>query len=32
VEEPSDPFNDVDWIQALMHTYTIGPTTDWLAA
>ena len=29
--EPSDPFNDVDWIQTLMHTYTIAPTTDWPA-
>ena len=32
ISEPTDPFNDVDWIQALMHTYTIAPTTDWLAA
>lgn len=32
VSEPSDPFHDVDWIQALIHTYTIAPTTDWLAA
>src|SRR5579871_372439 len=32
VAEPSDPFHDVDWIQALIHTYTIAPTTDWVAA
>jgi hypothetical protein len=32
VAEPNDPFHDVDWIQALMHTYTIAPTTDWLPA
>ena len=32
VAEPNDPFHDVDWIQALIHTYTIAPTTDWLAA
>ncbi len=32
VAEPTDPFHDVDWIQALMHTYTIAPTTDWVAA
>ena len=31
VSEPNDPLHDVDWIQALMHTYTIAPTTDWLA-
>lgn len=30
VAEPNDPFHDVDWIQALIHTYTIAPTTDWL--
>lgn len=32
VSEPSDPFHDVEWIHALMHTYTIAPTTDWLPA
>ena len=32
VSEPNDPLHDVDWIQALMHTYTIAPTTDWNAA
>jgi len=32
VSEPNDPVRDVDWIQALIHTYTIAPTTDWLAA
>ena len=32
VAEPTDPFHDVDFIQALMHTYTIAPTTDWNAA
>ena len=32
VSEPSDPFHDTDWIQALIHTYTIAPTTDWRAA
>ena len=31
VTEPTDPFHDVEWIQALMHTYTIAPTTDWAA-
>jgi hypothetical protein len=32
VAEPNDPFHDVDWIQTLVNTYTIAPTTDWLAA
>jgi hypothetical protein len=32
VAEPSDPFHDVDWIQALIRTYTIAPTTDWLGS
>jgi hypothetical protein len=32
VAEPSDPFHDTEWIQALIHTYTIAPATDWLAA
>jgi hypothetical protein len=30
VAEPSDPFNDDEFIQALIHTYTIQPQTDWL--
>ena len=30
VAEPSDPFHDVDFIQALMHTYDVAATTDWL--
>jgi len=32
VSEPSDPFHDTDWIQTLIHAYTIAPQTDWLAA
>jgi hypothetical protein len=31
VAEPSDPFHDDDFIHALMSTYTIAPTTDWIA-
>jgi hypothetical protein len=30
VSEPTDPFHDVEWIQTLMHAYTIAPTTDWI--
>ena len=30
VAEPSDPFHDVEFIQALMHTYDVSATTDWL--
>jgi hypothetical protein len=30
VAAPSDPFHDVDFIHALMETYTIAPTTDWV--
>jgi hypothetical protein len=30
VEEPSDPFHDDEFINALSSTYTIAPTTDWL--
>jgi hypothetical protein len=30
VATPSDPFHDVDFIQALMHTYDITPAIDWL--
>lgn len=32
IAEPSDIFHDVEWIQALINTYTIAPTTDWLPA
>ena len=31
VAEPSDPLHDTDFIRALIATYTIAPTTDWLA-
>jgi hypothetical protein len=30
VSAPSDPFHDDDFIHALMSTYTIAPTTDWI--
>ncbi len=30
VAEPSDPLHDVEFIQALMGTYTIAPTIDWI--
>ena len=30
VAEPSDPMHDVDFIRALIATYTIAPSTDWL--
>jgi hypothetical protein len=30
VAAPSDPFHDNDFIHALMETYTIAPTTDWI--
>jgi hypothetical protein len=30
VAEPSDPMHDTDFIRALIATYTIAPTTDWL--
>ena len=30
VAEPSDPFHDTDFIRALIATYTIAPTTDWI--
>ena len=30
VAEPSDPLHDVDFIQALTHTYDVQVTTDWL--
>jgi hypothetical protein len=32
VAEPSDPFHDTEFIQALMHTYDVSVTTDWLRA
>ena len=31
VTEPSDPMHDTDFIKALIATYTIAPTTDWLS-
>ena len=31
VAEPSDPLHDTDFIRALIATYTIAPTTDWLS-
>lgn len=30
VAEPSDPLNDTEFVRALIETYTIGPTTEWL--
>ncbi len=30
VAEPSDPFHDDDFIHALISTYTIAPTQDWV--
>jgi hypothetical protein len=30
VDEPSDPLHDDDFIHALLSTYTIAPTTDWI--
>lgn len=30
VAEPSDPFHDTDFIRAVVSTYTIAPTTEWL--
>jgi hypothetical protein len=32
VAEPTDPLHDNDFIRALIATYTIAPTTDWLSA
>jgi hypothetical protein len=32
VATPSDPLHDVEFIQALTHTYDVAPTTDWLTA
>jgi hypothetical protein len=30
VSEPSDPLHDVEFIQALMRTYDVAPTIDWI--
>jgi hypothetical protein len=30
VAEPTDPFHDDAFINALISTYTIAPTTDWV--
>ena len=30
VSEPTDPMHDADFIRALIATYTIAPTRDWL--
>ena len=30
VAEPSDPLHDTEFIRALVETYTIAPTTEWL--
>jgi hypothetical protein len=30
VAEPSDPLHDTEFVRALISTYTIAPTTDWL--
>ena len=30
VAEPSDPLHDTEFVRALIGTYTIAPTTDWL--
>jgi hypothetical protein len=30
VAEPSDPLHDDAFLRALMETYTIAPTTEWL--
>ncbi|GMU77630.1 MAG: hypothetical protein AMXMBFR46_04290 [Acidimicrobiia bacterium] len=32
VSEPSDPLHDDDFVRALIATYSIAPTTDWLEA
>ena len=32
IREPSDPLHDDDFIRALIGTYSIAPTTDWLEA
>jgi hypothetical protein len=30
VAEPTDPLHDDDFVRALIATYSIAPTTDWL--
>jgi hypothetical protein len=32
VAEPSDPLHDTEFVRALIATYTIAPTTDWISA
>ena len=32
VADPTDPLHDSDFIRALIETYTIAPTTDWISA
>ena len=32
VAEPTDPLHDADFVRALISTYSIAPTTDWLEA
>jgi len=32
VAEPSDPLHDSEFIRSLIATYTVAPTTDWLAS
>ncbi|CAN5580308.1 hypothetical protein BH10ACT3_BH10ACT3_12880 [soil metagenome] len=31
IADPSDPFHDTDFVRALVETYTIAPTTEWLS-
>ena len=31
VDEPSDPLHDTAFVRALIATYSIAPTTDWLS-
>jgi hypothetical protein len=30
IAEPSDPLHDADFVRALIETYTIAPTTEWI--
>lgn len=30
IADPSDPLHDVDFVRALIETYTIAPTTEWI--
>ena len=30
IAEPSDPLHDDEFVHALMSTYTIAPTTEWI--